>query len=181
MLVIVACASLDRLDAALIRPGRLALHYHLAYPCLDDLYDIAAVYLTGLGGLVDGGDKELTSQKIVSLLLPPPPPQPITTDPATAPFIFGDAGNMNNSNSAVVTSSSSSSSGVIGGTGRLLTGSDVVALFQRAKLVAMKECIQHIDNIQHINNKYTVSDGGSEVHVEYKMRYAHFLGASGIS
>ena len=173
VLVIVACASLDRLDAALIRPGRLALHYHLTYPCLDDLYEIAAAYLAALGGLVDGGDRELTAQKIVSLLLPPLPPPP-NTAATTAPFIFGDVSYTNN-NKAAMGSCSGGSGGVIGGTGRLLTGSDVVALFQRAKLVAMRECIQHIDHIQHTNNTHTVCDGGSEVHVEYKIRYIHFL------
>ena len=171
MLVIVACASLDRLDAALIRPGRLALHYHLTYPYLNDLYDIAAVYLTSLGGLIDGGDKELTPQKIISLLLPPQPlPTTATTD---APFMFGDAGNTNNNNSVVT-----SCSGVIGSKGRLLTGSDVVALFQRAKLVAMRECIHHIDTVRTVQSDSMNVRGNSEVKVEYKMKYSHFLGAS---
>ena len=164
VLVIVACASLDRLDAALIRPGRLALHYHLTYPCLNDLYEIAEVYLTGLGGLVDGGDKDLTPQKIISLLLSPPP-LPTT---APTPFIFGDAGNTNNNNSVVT-----SCGGVIGSKGRLLTGSDVVALFQRAKLVAMRECIHHIDTAHSTQSEYS-----GDVKVEYKMKYTHFLGAS---
>ena len=175
MLVIIACASLDRLDAALIRPGRLALHYHLTYPCLKDLYDIAAVYLAALGGLIDGGDEKLTPQMIVSLLLPPLP-LPLTTATTDAPCIFGDAGNMYNNNSLM-----SSSSGVLGSTGRLLTGSDVVALFQRAKLVAMRECIHHIDAVRSVQSDSmngSGNNGGSEVKVEYKMKYTHFLGPS---
>lgn len=48
VLVIVACQNLQRLDSALIRPGRLHLHYHLHIPGDTDILDILRVHLLNM-------------------------------------------------------------------------------------------------------------------------------------
>jgi len=48
LVVIVACSSIDSLDDALIRPGRLSHHFHLDWPSIPDCIKILMTKLKGM-------------------------------------------------------------------------------------------------------------------------------------